>query len=314
MCLIHKWESYNTFGLYQSYNPDVFCSNCGIFALYRNGKYLIEPLPNKDNFMNEYNEVVDLTIYNDRMNKGMIDKMFFIDKIEPDILVDFGCANGQLIKHISSWLPETLFFGYDIDPLMIQQAVKQDIYNASFYNSWDVVRKRISELKEDNDYKVAVVLSSIIHEVYHYQHPSDVDAFWNKILTSDEFDYIIIRDMMPSRSVDRLSDVDDVAKVYNKFLYTKQLQDFESVWGSIENNRNLVHFLLKYKYVEPNWNREVKENYLPLYREDFLSMVPLNYNVIYHEHYVLPYIKSMVKTDLNIDLKDPTHLKIILSK
>lgn len=264
--------------------------------------------------MNEFSEVKDLTVYNERMDKGMIDKMFFVDKIQPGILVDYGCAGGQLIRHISSWLPDTSFYGYDFDSAMIALAKEKDIKNALFYNDFDVIRKRIRESKETQDCKVAVVLSSIIHEIYHYQEPAEVDRFWNQILDSNEFDYIIIRDMMPSRSIDRLSDIDDVAKVYRKFLHTKQLQDFENVWGSIENNRNLVHFLLKYKYIEPNWNREVKENYLPLYKEDFLSMIPSNYSILYHEHYVLPYIKSTVRTDLNVDLKDPTHLKIILTK
>ena len=33
---------------------------------------------------------------------------------------------------------------------------------------------------------------------------------------------------------------------------------------------------------------------------------------MYHEHYVLPYIKRMVQKELGIELKDPTHLKMIL--
>jgi hypothetical protein len=55
--------------------------------------------------------------------------------------------------------------------------------------------------------------------------------------------------MIPARSVDRPSDVNDVMKVYRKFLNTKVLHDFQNVWGGIEGNRNLVHFLLKYKYL-----------------------------------------------------------------
>jgi hypothetical protein len=97
-------------------------------------------------------------------------------------------------------------------------------------------------------------------------------------------------------------------------LHTKQLQDFENIWGSIEDNRSLTHFLLKYKYETPNWEREVKENYLPLYREDLLAMIPVGYDVIYHEHFVLPYIKRTVKQEVGIEMKDPTHLKLILEK
>ena len=48
----------------------------------------------------EKNEISDLSGYLYRMQKSMIDKMFFIDKIfEPvETIVEFGCANGELIK------------------------------------------------------------------------------------------------------------------------------------------------------------------------------------------------------------------------
>ena len=58
----------------------------------------------------------------------------------------------------------------------------------------------------------------------------------------------------------------------------------------------------------------MKENYFPLYREDLLAMIPREYSVTYHEHYVLPYIRRMVKKELGVELKDPTHLKLILEK
>jgi hypothetical protein len=76
----------------------------------------------------------------------------------------------------------------------------------------------------------------------------------------------------------------------------------------------LVHFLLKYKYVQPNWSREVKENYFPFYREELLAKIPNEYEIIYHEHYVLPYLKNQIMKDFRIDLKDATHLKMILQR
>ena len=127
-------------------------------------------------------------------------------------------------------------------------------------------------------------------------------------------DYVIIRDMIPSEKIDRASDINDVRKVLRKFYGTKELNDFQSKWGNIENNKNLVHFLLKYKYVQPNWNREVKENYLPIYREKLLCLFPDEFEVLYHEHYTLPYIKENIMKDFRIELKDATHLKIIFKK
>lgn len=255
-----------------------------------------------------YSDIADLGVYNSRMSKGIMDKLFFVDKIDPDVIVDFGSADGLLIEHLLPWFPEAHFIGYDHSPKMVTagQARLADHKRVWFTDDWEKV-------ETENTLRQAVVLSSIIHEVYHYQEPHEVDAFWQQIFESG-FQFIVLRDMIPSRSVDRSADINDVSRVYRKFLHTPQLQDFENIWGSIEGNRNLTHFLLKYKYRTPNWDREVKENYLPLYREDLLAMVPENYHVVYHEHYVLPYIKRMVRDELGIELKDPTHLKIILER
>lgn len=120
--------------------------------------------------------------------------------------------------------------------------------------------------------------------------------------------------MVPSRSVDRLACINDVKKAYHKFLHSKALTDFEGIWGSIESNRQLIHFLLKYRYLTPNWDREVRENYMPITREDLLAKIPNEYDVLFHEHYVLPFIWQSVKNDTGIEIKDPTHMKLILKK
>jgi len=265
-----------------------------------------------------YSEIGDRAVYNALMEKSLMDKLFFIDKIDADVVLDFGCANAALIEHIALWMPEGEFVGYDNNPDMILEAesrfADRNDNKFTFCSKWDQVQRHI-ELAHKYKYKkkIAVVLSSIIHEVYHYQEPHEVDEFWTRIFDSG-FDFIVIRDMMPGRAIDRPSDMNDVARIYQRFHNTHQLQDFQNVWGSVENNRNLTHFLLKYKYEHPNWDREVKENYMPLFREDLMAMIPPKYRVVYHEHYVLSYIRRTVRTDLGIELKDPTHLKIILEK
>jgi len=258
-----------------------------------------------------YSSIADLETYTARMGKGIMDKLFFVDKIEPDVIVDFGAADGTLIQNLEPWFPNAHFIGYDIDEAMIK-AAKAKHTRHTFLSKWSYVLDAI-RIYQTSGRKIALVLSSIVHEVYHYQEPHEVDQFWKDVFESN-FDYIVLRDMIPARSMDRPSDMNDVVKVYRKFADKSQLRDFQNVWGSIEGNRNLIHFLLKYKYETPNWNREVKENYLPFYREDLLAMLPFNYDVMYHEHYVLPYIKRTVRDDLGIELKDPTHLKIILER
>jgi ribosomal protein L11 methylase PrmA len=254
--------------------------------------------------MNEVQPITDYSAYNGRMELSMMDKLFFADKIDSGLIVDFGCANGALLKAIKSVRPECRVVGFDIDPTMA--AFGTDLLPIK--STWDEIKKLLPTYRSP-----ALILSSVIHEVYHYGSKADIDTFWSQVFDSG-FEYIVIRDMAPSRSLDRISNINDVRKVYAKFLHTKLLNDFESIWGSIEGNRQLVHFLLKYRYAEPNWEREVRENYLPLTREDLLAKIPLSYDVLFHEHYTLPYTWQSVKKDTGIEIKDPTHMKLILKR
>lgn len=237
--------------------------------------------------------------------------MYFIDKVEADVFVDYGCADGTLFKFMKPFVPDAKMIGFDSDPTMIRQA--HSIENTEYLTNWNDTKAALRLYENGQNIKSCLILSSVIHEVYHYSQVNDIAKFWDQVFNS-YFDYIAIRDMIPSESIDRQSDINDVANVYRKYRGSKELKDFERLWGSIENNKNLTHFLLKYKYLTPNWEREVKENYFPMYREDLLSMIPTNYQIDYHEHFTLPYIKTEVHNDLNIILKDATHLKLILKR
>ncbi len=242
-------------------------------------------------------KIADYKTYNGRMEMSLIDKLFFVDKIDTDLVVDFGCADGALLKQLKILRPDLHTIGYDNDSEMVKFSSDMVPITAQFH-----LKSHVSS---------TIVLSSVIHEIFHYCSRTDITEFWSKIFDSG-FKYIVIRDMLPSRGIDRVSNINDVKKVYHKFLGSKALSDFERVWGSVESNRQLIHFLLKYRYTEPNWDREVRENYIPLTREELLSKIPMGYDAIFHEHYVLPFIWSTVKKDVGIELKDPTHLKLIL--
>lgn len=262
-----------------------------------------------------YSGIGKYDVYNERMSAGMIDKLFFVDKVPADVLVDFGCANGTLIGHLVHWYKDAKFIGYDTDSTMVQAATSHlagHLDRVVLTDAWPTVRQAVDAARKEGK-AVAIVLSSIIHEVYHYSDVREIDAFWTRVFETG-FDFVVVRDMVPSRGVDRPADVNDVAKVYRRHLHTKELRDFETRWGSVEGNKNLLHWLLKYQYTSPNWEREVKENYIPVYREDLLAMVPRGYDVVYHDHFVLPWLRRSVLRDFDIELKDQTHLKLILER
>lgn len=75
-----------------------------------------------------------------------------------------------------------------------------------------------------------------------------------------------------------------------------------------------LHWLLKYKYTE-NWDRELNENYLPVTIETFKNnKIPSNWQIIYEDHYTYDYIKQQIKNDFGVEIKEPTHLKMILKR
>ena len=103
-----------------------------------------------------------------------------------------------------------------------------------------------------------------------------------------------------------------VKKIINK-TDTKHLKDFEHIWGSISNKKNMLHYLLKYRYTN-NWAREVEENYFPCTVEEHLAKIPDTYELVHFEHFVLPFHKEVVKKDFDIDFVEPTHIKMILKR
>ena len=251
------------------------------------------------------NKIADLEIYLTRMQRSILDKMFFIDKVfEPfEYVLDFGCANGELIKALMAMCADYRYVGYDISEEMIA-AARENVPSASFYSVWYEIPIPFG--------RSMINISSTLHEVYSYGTPRDVEEFWDRVLRSG-FRYIAIRDMMYADANDREADPAALAAVRGSAAYAGKLADFESVNGVIATQRQLIHFLQKYKYTQ-NWEREVRENYFPLSVEALKALIPDDYRITFFEHFTLPYTAWQIRKDFGIELKDPTHIKFILEK
>ena len=248
-------------------------------------------------------------VYNKRMDKSFQDKLFFLDKIKDNVeaIVDFGCADGALIRHLSE-LTNTKLVGYDSDYNMIDIAKSKTNKDNCLFNE-DFGRIIKEEIIPQES---LLNISSVIHEIYSYLDSKDIEIFWDMVFDSN-FKYISIRDLCASESINRPSNINDYTKLIQK-AKPRFLSDFESVWGSVRENRNLVHYLLKYRFLE-NWDREVRENYFGLSLERLLSKIPMDkYEIIYFENYILPYTASKIKEDFDIELHDNTHVKLLLKK
>jgi hypothetical protein len=256
-------------------------------------------------------DITDRERYLSRMNASIIDKIFFLDKIEGDVLVDFGCADGSLLKTISVLFPHYKMFGYDIDSEMICNAQKENTMNIVFTSDWSQLVENITHARYTSGNKTTLILNSVIHEVYSYGSKTQIDEFWKRVWDTG-FDYVVIRDMCVSRTTSRPSDPLSVTRIRQLFD-SRMLGEWESIWGNLNENWSLVHFLLTYQYTD-NWERESRENYLPVNYEDMLGSIPYNYVPIFAEHYTLPYLRRKVMKDFGIQLQDRTHLKLILER
>ena len=256
------------------------------------------------------NAIENIEIYNDRMSKTLIDKIFFIDKVDADVFVDFGCADGTVLGHLHDLFPGNYYIGYDINPSLIAIAKEKNKgKKIQFFSTIDEIDKYLAEIGKQHT--VCLILNSVIHEVYSYSSYEEIENFYEFIF-SGRFTYVAIRDMMPNQSINRPADITDVARV-RAYANQSQLSEFEDIFGSIDNNKSLIHFLLKYKYIE-NWNRECRENYFPITTQQFLKRIPKNYCIDYYTEFLLPYAKKQIYNDFQINVKDTTHLKTILRK
>jgi hypothetical protein len=59
-------------------------------------------------------KIDDVKTYNHRMEKSLIDKIFWVDKVDSSIIVDYGCADGVLLKALQKLFPDYTYIGYDI--------------------------------------------------------------------------------------------------------------------------------------------------------------------------------------------------------
>jgi ribosomal protein L11 methylase PrmA len=246
--------------------------------------------------------IKNMVVYNAGMRKSMLDKIWWLDKIndDVDIVLDYGCADGALLSMVHEMNDGIALVGYDFNAEMIKLA-QNNLPEGHFFNNY--ANANTFTLAD----RAILVASSVFHEIENYSH--DVTTEYERIF-NNEYKYIAIRDMFVSEKSYKFSDQLTVARVRQQFDYNK-IQEFETHIGSLDYNENLLQFFLTYRYKE-NWDREVRENYFPHTIEQFLNKIPDHYQVVYFEHYTLPFVRDQVWKDFGVQLIEPTHAKILL--
>lgn len=251
-------------------------------------------------------KITNYAVYNNGMRNTIIDKMWFLDYISPNIstIIDFGCADGDLFKEIEKIYPNKFdYIGIDNDKIMRTRAKA----NLRFAAERVDIFESLEDLKLfDLDMsKCILVMNSIIHEIYSYCSYVEIRKIFNQIKNSG-IKYIAIRDMhLIQNENEGWRTLKELPKEYHQKFY----ETTEYVFHNDFTNQ-ILEFLLKYSYDE-NWERERKERYLWNWEFELLYTLK-NYNLKQSFSFSIPYLENKWKKDLGIEFHYKTHKKILL--
>jgi len=251
--------------------------------------------------------IKDLDVYLQRMEVGMLDKLFFLQEIDMndvDIIVDFGCADGTLLTHIKDLYTDKICVGYDIDREMLNR-----IHNPYIL--------KISELKVLADFldgyedmNALVVFSSVLHELNSYLTKEERDHIWHTICGNSTVKYIAIRDMRLSGPCD----AEDAKNAYEAAMAARPIPFADYLYhrnGYDMPDEEIFEFFLKYKYIE-NWKRERDEHYF--YGVNTFIM-PNTFKPIYYDRFYIEPQMAAIEKDFGIDLRYMnTHYKAVYKR
>lgn len=135
---------------------------------------------------------MSLAHYNEQLRHTTGSKIFWLNQINPEeigLVVDFGCADGHILKTIRPLLPEdTLLVGIDKDPKQIAAAAQHFVDGDHFSTDWEYADHFLNDMPPGK--KSILVLSSVIHEI-----GEEFPCWWKEEVESRRFDYVAIRDM-----------------------------------------------------------------------------------------------------------------------
>ena len=244
-------------------------------------------------------EIVNPQRYLERMSKPLQEKLrvakFFPEGVKT--VLDVGCADGAVTIALAEMFPEIKFVGIDLSSAFIEKAKENAVgkTNVSFENVY--LRERLSNPERFD----VVLFCSVLHEFFSYGEgiSTVVKALADAHEILNPGGSLIIRDMI---LFDYMSNsdlwIERVAKkIQSKGDLTDLVADFENTFGFLSNTKAVNHFLLKYMYGD-NWQREGKENYVPVSFEQYDRILKLlGMKDQYRESYTIPYLKDLWKKD-----------------
>ena len=256
--------------------------------------------------------IKDRNLYVEQMNNSISEKLnFFSSAPHTDAYIDFGCAEGELLRRLSANGVGSVHIGYDKCKKMIKAAQQNhDNKNISFYEDLDKVYVDSHRIRNSGKTST-LIFSSVFHEIFHYCDAQELHKLFSSIL-SLPCDRIMIRDMVDDSLLNYDADKSTIQSI-RKNAPINLLYDFEKLWGKIKTQKQLLHFLLKYKY-ENNWDYENKENYFSFLEKRLTRWLENSYKLTINVSYIPEFIQKSIMDDYGIEINDFTHKLLIYEK
>lgn len=271
---------------------------------------------------------MDLNKYAQEMAKSIWDKAFFMDKIiGVKCVIDFGCADGAMIRALSVMFPEIEFWGFDINDELIDMAWKA--YNENLPKNDNIKffrAHRTSEFTEDSftdmlrmakhefyNHEICLNFSCVLHEVFS-SSPEGKETI-KQLITELKPKYITIRDMYYNGSDGSFTykSMNDIIKKFN--IDEHYIEEFETANNtSILTKKGFLHFLMKYQWKDNDWEQELKEDYFSWTLYDLFQLTGPYYQILFEAHYLLPYYAEKWKDIGILPTTDHTHAQFILRR
>lgn len=242
--------------------------------------------------------------YQENLNKSLKEKMFFLSHIDIssfDLIVDYGCGNGAMLKQLRVLAPKATLIGYDHSKQMIDFCLSECAgLPINFTDSWRLIKENLNNYKNK-----LIIFSSVLHE------NSEKDQKMLIYTAMLSFDTVVIRDMRPPLNNEPISN--STRKRVLKQVGSWQAQLFENKWGKITNKEQLYRFFLMNEFVD-NFETEVEEDYFGVVWEE-IDVILTNFGYLkFSENYTLPYRKKQVEKRFQHKMQDFTHRNAIYYK
>lgn len=251
-------------------------------------------------------DIANPKVYLERMSMPLQEKLKiarFIPKGTKSLL-DVGCADGTVTLALAQMYPEIDFVGLDNNESFIAEAQAKigKLQNLRFEVGF--LRERLASAEKFE----VVLFCSVLHEFYSYGE--GISTIVKALADAHEIlkpgGTLIIRDMILYDYAEQseLWIPEMKEKVLKKAGMSPLLASFEKYFGVIKSIKGLNHFLLKYLY-DDNWEREVKENYVPVSFEKYDQIFKLlGMSVLFQRSSTIPYLKEKWVKDFDFSVAE----------